>query len=104
VAIASWAYLLNALSALAMGWLADRWIRAGRSPTIVYKGIMAANHIAGIACMIGMVILPAVGVDCSAVCFRDHQRLFLPRIVRNPADPRGPRCQRSLGRRTKRRR
>jgi MFS family permease len=61
VAIASWAYLLNALSALAMGWLADRWIRAGRSPTIVYKSIMAANHIAGIACMIGMVTLPAAG-------------------------------------------
>lgn len=61
VAIASWAYLLNALSALAMGWLADRWIRAGRSPTMVYKGVMAANHIAGIACMIGMVMLPAAG-------------------------------------------
>ena len=54
VAIASWAYLLNAVSALAMGWLADRWIRAGRSTTMVYKGIMAANHVAGIAFMIGM--------------------------------------------------
>jgi len=32
VAIATWAYLLNALSALAMGWIADRWIRTGRSP------------------------------------------------------------------------
>ena len=58
---ASWAYLLNALSALAMGWLADRWIRLRRSPTIVYKGGMAANHLAGIACMIGMVTLPAAG-------------------------------------------
>src|ERR1700690_1166663 len=61
VAIASWAYLLNALSALAMGWAADRWIRAGRSPTLIYKSIMAANHIAAIACMAGMVMLPAAG-------------------------------------------
>jgi MFS family permease len=61
VAIASWAYLLNALGALTMGWLADRWIRAGRSPTIVYKSVMAANHLAGISCMIGMVMLPAAG-------------------------------------------
>jgi hypothetical protein len=44
-----------------MGWLADRWIRLRRSPTIVYKGGMAANHLAGIACMIGMVTLPAAG-------------------------------------------
>ena len=59
--IASVAYLLNAVSALAMGWLSDRWIRAGRSPTLVYKGIMAANHVAGIACMLAMVTLPAAG-------------------------------------------
>ena len=61
VAIASWAYLLNALSALVMGWLADRWIRRGRSATLIYKAIMAANHLAGIVCMIGMVMLPAAG-------------------------------------------
>ncbi len=42
-----------------MGWLAERWIRVGRSPTLVYKSIMAANHIAAIACMAGMVMLPA---------------------------------------------
>ena len=49
------------LERAAMGWLADRWIRAGRSPTVVYKGIMAANHVAGIVCMVGMVMLPAAG-------------------------------------------
>jgi MFS family permease len=59
--IASWAYLLNALSALAMGWFADRWIRAGRSADSIYKGLMAASHLSGIACMAGMVLLPVTG-------------------------------------------
>jgi MFS family permease len=90
VAIASWAYLLNALSALAMGWLADRWIRAGRSPTIVYKGIMAANHIAGVACMIGMVMLPAVGSIAALFVFEivsgcSYPGLFaIPQILAGP--------------------
>ena len=59
VAIASWAYALNAVSALAMGWLCDRWIRNGRTPNVVYKSLMAANHVAGILCMVGMMVLPA---------------------------------------------
>jgi MFS family permease len=90
VGIASWAYLLNALSALAMGWLADRWIRAGRSPTLVYKGIMAANHIAGIACMIGMVMLPAVGSVAALFVFEivsgfSYPGLFaIPQILAGP--------------------
>ena len=90
VAIASWAYLLNALSALAMGWLADRWIRAGRSPTLVYKCIMAANHIAGIACMVGMVMLPAVGSVVALFVFEivsgcSYPGLFaIPQILAGP--------------------
>ena len=55
---ASWAYLLNAISALMMGWLTDRWIRSGHSATAVYKGAMALYHLGGIACMVGMVLLP----------------------------------------------
>ena len=43
VAIASWAYLLNALSALAMGWLADRWIRAGT------RLMMIAIHVGSVS-------------------------------------------------------
>jgi MFS family permease len=90
VAIASWAYLLNALSALAMGWLTDRWIRAGRSPTIVYKSIMAANHLAGIACMIGMVMLPAAGSIAALFVFEivsgcSYPGLFaIPQILAGP--------------------
>jgi nitrate/nitrite transporter NarK len=68
-AIASWAYLLNAMSALLMGWLADRWIRAGRSPTLIYKSIMAVTHLAGIVCMAGMVMLPETGSIASLFTF-----------------------------------
>jgi MFS family permease len=56
--IASYAYLLNALSAFGMGWLADRWIQQGRNPTVVYKSIMGITHLVGIGCMAGMVLLP----------------------------------------------
>jgi len=92
VAIASWAYLLNALSALAMGWLADRWIRAGRSPTLVYKGIMAANHVAGIACMIGMVMLPAAGSIAALFVFEIVSGCSYPGLFAIPQILAGPRA------------
>ncbi len=92
VAIASWAYLLNALSALAMGWLADRWIGAGRNPTIVYKGIMSANHIAGIACMIGMVTLPAVGSIAALFVFEIVSGCSYPGLFAIPQILAGPRA------------
>ena len=92
VAIASWAYLLNALSALTMGWLADRWIRAGRSPTLVYKGIMAANHIAGIACMIGMVMLPAAGSIAALFVFEIVSGCSYPGLFAIPQILAGPRA------------
>ena len=92
VAIASWAYLLNALSALAMGWLADRWIRAGRSPTIVYKSIMAANHLAGIGCMIGMVMLPAAGSIAALFVFEIVSGCSYPGLFAIPQILAGPRA------------
>jgi MFS family permease len=92
VAIASWAYLLNALSALAMGWLADRWIRAGRSATLVYKGIMAANHMAGIACMIGMVVLPATGTIAALFVFEIVSGASYPGLFAIPQILAGPRA------------
>jgi MFS family permease len=92
VAIASWAYLLNALSALAMGWLADRWLRAGRSPTIVYKCIMAANHLAGIACMIGMVMLPPAGSIAALFVFEIVSGCSYPGLFAIPQILAGPRA------------
>lgn len=91
VAIASWAYLLNAVSALGMGWLADRWIRNGRSVTLVYKSIMAANHLAGIACMVAMVLLPAAESVAALFVFEivsgcSYPGLFaIPQILAGPS-------------------
>jgi MFS family permease len=92
VAIASWAYLLNASSALAMGWLADRWIRAGRSPTLVYKGIMAANHLAGIICMIAMVMMPAAGSIAALFAFEIVSGCSYPGLFAIPQILAGPRA------------
>lgn len=92
VAIASWAYLLNALSALAMGWLADRWLRAGHSATIVYKCIMAANHLAGIACMIGMVMLPPAGSIAVLFVFEIISGCSYPGLFAIPQILAGPRA------------
>ncbi len=91
VAVASWAYLLNALSALASGWAVDRLIRRGISPTLLYKGIMAANHVAGIACMIAMLILPADGLVAALFLFEivsgcSYPGLFaIPQIMAGPS-------------------
>lgn len=92
IAIASWAYLLNASSALTMGWLVDRWIRAGRDPTRVYKGIMAANHMAGIACMIGMVELPAAGSVAALFVFEIVSGCSYPGLFAIPQILAGPRA------------
>ena len=88
--IASWAYLLNALSALAMGWLADRWIRAGRSATLVYKGIMGATHVAGIACMAGMVMLPVPGSIAALFAFEIISGCSYPGVFAIPQIIAGP--------------
>lgn len=90
IAIAAWAYLLNAVSALAMGSLADRWIRAGHSPTRVYKCIMAANHLTAIACMMAMLLLPSSGAVAALFVFEivsgcSYPGLFaIPQIVAGP--------------------
>lgn len=65
--VAGVAYLINAISAYATGWVTDRWIGAGRSTTTIYKTSMAINHIAAIGCMAGMVLLPLHG--CVACLF-----------------------------------
>lgn len=59
--IAGASYLINALCSFAMGWFTDRWIRSGRSTTLIYKWAMAFSHITAIGCMAGMVLLPLSG-------------------------------------------
>jgi MFS family permease len=85
------AYFVNAISALAMGWAADRWIRRGSSPTIVYKSIMAANHVAGIVCIGAMAVLPATGAVVALFIFEivsgaSYPGLFaIPQIIAGPS-------------------
>jgi nitrate/nitrite transporter NarK len=75
-----------------MGWATDRWIRAGRSATLVYKGIMAANHIAAIACMAGMVMLPAAGSIASLFVFEIVSGCSYPGLFAIPQIMAGPRA------------
>lgn len=89
---ASWAYLLNAASALFMGWAADRWVRAGHSPDIAYKGAMALNHVGGIACMVGMVMLPVRGAIASLFAYELVCGLASPGIYAIPQIIAGPKA------------
>jgi len=88
---ASWAYLLNAVAALWMGWLTDRTIRAGASPTVIYKSLMALFHIAGIICMAAMVLLPIGGAIATLFIFEfivgvASPGLFaIPQIIAGPS-------------------
>jgi cyanate permease len=89
-AIAGGAYLINAISALLMGWATDSWCRAGRSPDLIYKGVMALSHVATIGCMIGMVLLPINGsIAClfgyEVVCGLSSPGVYaIPQILAGP--------------------
>jgi MFS family permease len=89
---ASWAYLLNATSALLMGWLADRWIRAGHDATLVYKGVMAIYHLGGIACMAGMVLLPTTASVAALFVYEVLAGLCSPAIFAIPQIIAGPKA------------
>jgi len=88
---ASWAYLLNAVAALATGWLTDRWIRNGSTPTRVYKPIMALAQLGSFACMAAMAVLPATGSVAALLVFEfiagcSYPGLFaIPQIIAGPA-------------------
>ena len=56
--VVSSAYLVNALGALAGGYLIDRAIKAGYTPNFVLKLPMALAHIVGLGCMLAMPVLP----------------------------------------------
>ena len=87
---ASWAYLLNAVAALGTGWLTDRWIRNGSTPTRVYKPIMALAQLGSFACMAAMAVLPASGSVTALLVFEfiagcSYPGLFaIPQIIAGP--------------------
>jgi MFS family permease len=56
--VAGSAYLINALAAVLGGWYMDRWVRAGRSRTVIYKFAMTSSHVVSIGAMVGMMLLP----------------------------------------------
>lgn len=56
--VVSAAYFVNAAAALFAGWAIDRAIRAGRSPSLAFKLPMSLAHVAGLACMLAMPVLP----------------------------------------------
>jgi len=90
--IASWAYLLNAVTALLMGWVTDRWIRAGRSPDLIYKGVMVLTHLSGVACMAGMVMLPVGGAVATLFIYELVSGLSAPGLYAIPQIIAGPKA------------
>ena len=87
---ASWAYLLNAVAALWMGWFTDRRIQAGASPTVFYKSLMALFHIAGIICMAAMVLLPTSGAIATLFVFEFIVGMASPGLFAIPQIIAGP--------------
>jgi MFS family permease len=91
VATASLAYAVNAVSALAIGALADHWVRGGGNPTRVYKWIMAANHVAGFLCIGAIPFLGAPAAIAALFVFQiasgaSYPGLFaIPQIIAGPA-------------------
>ena len=72
------AYLINAIAGLLGGWMCDAWIRSGRSASVIYKAMMALNHLVSIVAMVGMALLPLQG---SIAC------LFVYEVVLGVSSP-----------------
>jgi MFS family permease len=88
--IAGSAYLINAVSALLMGWASDRWVRSGHSASFIYKGAMALNHLVSIGCMAGMVLLPVQGSIACLFAFEVVVGLSSPGYYAIPQIMAGP--------------
>jgi MFS family permease len=63
--LAFWAYLVNALSALAAGWAIDRHLARGGSANMGYKSVMALAHVGSVGCMLAMALgSPTLALVC----------------------------------------
>jgi MFS family permease len=56
--VAGAAYLLNAVGAYTAGVMVDRWNRRHGNVSVIYKSLMALNHVAALGCMLGLYALP----------------------------------------------
>ncbi len=54
--LAGIAYVVNAVSAIAGGWVLDRLISNGRSANVVYKTVMVLTHVGSVVCMLCMAL------------------------------------------------
>jgi MFS family permease len=84
------AYVINAVCARLMGTATDRWIRAGHSRDLIYKGAMALNHVTAIGCMAGMVLLPANGLLACLFAFAAVTGISSPGYYAIPQTMAGP--------------
>lgn len=89
--LASSAYLLNALAAIAGGWAIDRYIARGGSPNRGYKWVLGATHLGALACMLCMAVGPRpVALACiflyQILCGAQSPGVFaVPQILAGPA-------------------
>jgi len=88
--VASTSYALTALGALGYGWLTDHWLRSGWSTGVVYKGVMALNHVIGITCMIAMTVLPSGGAIAALFVYEIMAGLASPGLYAIPQIIAGP--------------
>ena len=84
------AYLINAAAGLLGGWFCDAWIRSGRSANVIYKLIMAVNHVFSIAAMVGMALLPLQGAIFCLLAYEVVLGLSSPGIYAIPQIMAGP--------------
>lgn len=89
-AVAGSAYLINAISALAAGWVVAAWSRSGRSSNAFYKSLMAFSHIASLGAMIGMTVLPVQGCIACLCLFEIGLGLMSPGVYAIPQIMAGP--------------
>lgn len=87
---ASWAYLLNAVAALGMGALTDRWLRAGRGATRIYKPVMGLAQLGSFGCMAAMVLLPPGGSVTALLAFEVIAGCSYPGLFAIPQTFAGP--------------
>lgn len=90
--VAGGAYLINAIAAFASGWAIDRWVRAGGSVSRIYKGIMAMSHVASIAAMTGMVLLPVKESVACLIAYEVVLGLASPGVYAIPQIMAGPKA------------
>jgi MFS family permease len=88
--VAGFAYLINAAAGLFSGWATDAWIRTGRSASVAYKSTMALNHVASIAAMAGMVLLPLQGSVACLFAYQVVVGLSSPGVFAIPQIMAGP--------------